>query len=72
MDKQDRDIRHAAIDNTPWTCITVTSSPTQLVDVPINRLKQVRLEHLSCDHKQHALDKHDHDTQLNFLISVGL
>ena len=43
LDKQDRDICHVAIDNTPWTCMTVTSSSTQLVDIPINRLEQARL-----------------------------
>ena len=44
--------------------MTVTSSSTQLVDVSINRLEQVRLGYLSCGHKQHALDKHDRDILL--------
>ena len=57
-------------DNTPWTCMIVISSSTQLVDVPINRSKQARLVHLSCGHKQHALNKHDHDVLFHSIVST--
>ena len=61
LDKQDQDICHADIDNTPWRCMTVTSSSTQLIYIPVNQPEQARLGNLSCGHKQHALDKHDRD-----------